>query len=63
MSMDTLFLILIVLFLLMLLISDILVIKRIMRRNHNPTQRLSYILLVLLIPMLGISLYYMIEKR
>lgn len=60
--MDTLFLILIVLFLLMLLISDIFVIKRIMRRNYNPTQRLSYILLVLLMPMIGISLYYMIDK-
>ena len=63
MSIDTLFLILMVLFILMLMISDILVIKRIMRKNYNPRLRLAYILLVILIPVIGISLYHMIDKR
>ncbi len=61
--MDTLFLISIVLFLAMLLLSDILVVRRILRKEYDSAQKMIYILLVLLLPVIGMSIYFMIDRR
>lgn len=60
--METLFVILLAIFVLLLVVSDYLTIKQILRQHRETSKRVAYILLVLLLPVIGISIYYFIKK-
>lgn len=62
MHMETLFVILLAIFVLLLVVSDYLTIKQILRQQRETSKRVAYILLVLLLPVIGISIYYFIKK-
>lgn len=61
--MDSLFLILLVLFVLLLAWSDVLVIRRILRKGYESSRKTAYILLVLLLPVIGMSIYFLLDRQ